>query len=63
MSIMLSRSESGLVEIVKFWVLRSDNELFQLGLEMDMNRFGVIRDNFTYTPSFDTDPGLRAVFV
>ena len=44
-------------------MLRFDNELFQLRLEMDMDRLGVIRYNFTYTPSFDTDPGLRAVVV
>ena len=44
-------------------MLKSDNELFQLVLEMDMDRLDVIRDKFTYTPSFDTDPGLQAVFV
>ena len=30
---------------------------------MDMDRLDVIRNNFTYTPSFDTDPGLGAVVV
>ena len=44
-------------------MFRSDNELFQLRLYIDMDRLGVIRDNFTYTPSFDTDRGLLAVVV